>query len=140
MKVALGLLLLIGIGLFLMYQVGGYATLDPDQQGRDARAAITPGMTVEQVFDAIGEPKQFSVVNLKTVERFGEEVEELVPAPRTQFIRDRFDRNRADGQYPHGYQFEYRHSPRTMFEVTFDASDTVTDVGTPPPGILSLNP
>ncbi len=129
MKIAFGLILMVGVGLFVLYQWGGYGTLDPTQQGRDAQAAITPGMTVEKVFDAIGAPRRFSVVNLKKVKRNGQEVEELVPAPRAKFDRDRFDTNRANGDYPHGFQFEYRHSPASQFQVTFDAAGVVTNVG-----------
>lgn len=140
MKITFGLILLIVVGLLVLYQFGGYAALDPTQQGRDARAAITPGMTVEQVFDTIGAPRRFSVVNLKKVKRNGQEVEELVPAPRAKFDRDRFERNRPDGHYPHGFQFEYRHSPTSQFQVTFDGAGLVTDVGDVPPMGLLLGP
>jgi hypothetical protein len=132
MKVAFGLILMVGVGLFALYYWGGYGTLDPTQQGRDARAAITPSMTVKQVFDAIGPPRRFSVVNLKKVERFGQEVEELVPAPRADFDLKRFETNRASGEYPYGFQFEYRHSPTSLFQVTFDGAGLVTDVGDVP--------
>ena len=97
-------------------------------------------MTVEQVFDAIGAPRRFSVVNLKKFKRLGTEVEELVPAPRAKFDRDRFDRNRPNGHYPDGFQFEYRHSPTSEFQVTFDGAGLVTDVGGVAPLGLLMGP
>jgi len=129
MKVTFGLILAVIVGVYALYQFGGYATLDPTQQGRDARAAITPGMTVEQVFDTIGAPRRFSVVNLKKVKRMGKEVDELVATPPVKFDRSRFDTNRADDQYPYGFQFDYRHSPTSEFQVTFDGAGLVTGVG-----------
>ncbi len=137
MKVTFGLILAVIVGVYALYQFGGYATLDPTQQGIDARAAITPGMTVDQVLADIGVPRRFSVVNLKKIEQFGGEVEMLVPTPRVKFDRTRFESNRDDGQYPHGFQFEYRHSTTSLFQVTFDGAGLVTSVGgAPPPGPL----
>ncbi len=126
MKLMLGLLALLVVGGAATYYLGGYASYDPTQQGRDARKAITPGMTWQQVIDVSKEPRKYRLM-MKKAERFGgEEVARLEPGPLSGFNASRFT-----GKTPNGFIFEYRYSQREAFAVHFNAdgiAESVSDL------------
>ena len=88
MKVILVLLILGGIGALALYYGGGYASFDPSEQGRQAKAAIKPGMTWKQVVDAATAPKDYQVFIEQTKRVGNEEVKMVKPGPRNRFKRD----------------------------------------------------
>lgn len=125
MKIIMVLLVLMGIGWVGLYYVGGYASFDPDQQARDAKAAIHPGMPWTEVFDIASVPQKYRIVNKKTHRVAGEEIVIFVPSPLVKFHRDRLVLHMENNTLPHGFVVEYLYSNREAFSVTFDGSGNV---------------
>ncbi|GMU36237.1 MAG: hypothetical protein KJ057_02770 [Phycisphaerae bacterium] len=127
MKVMIVLLVLIGAGVFAVYQFGGYSTLDPSQQGRDARAAIAPGMTWQVVVQTAGAPKEFAIyVETGKDAQTGTPLVKL--GPRMKYNADSLESRVKNDQVPHGFVFPYRFSTEVAFQVEFDESGVVVGV------------
>lgn len=140
MKFALLLICLIALGGFLMFQYGGYATFDPEQQAKDARAAVTPGMAWTKVVDAIGEPDKYYVHLKEKVGRGTNAFEMIKIGPGVKFRREALAQRVNEGSLPVGFRFNYRFTTATAFSIVFDGTGTVTHLedGVALPGIPGL--
>ena len=128
MKVILVLIILIAAVCLAVYYFGGAVSFDPSQQGRDAKAAIKPGMTLKKAIAAAGEPRKYRVINrqVKTID--GQEFEFLKPGAINTFDADRLADRIANNELPHGFILNYTFSDSVAFAVTFDGSGTVVEV------------
>lgn len=120
MRLFLGFVLVVGGAFAALYYGGGFATFDPSQQGRDAKAQIAPGMAWKKVIDVAGEPREYCVMIVK--KGF------VVPGPSVPFQSDQLAQRVAENSLPEGFAFQYRFSESEAFDVTFDASGTVQHV------------
>jgi len=128
MKAVLGLLVFLAAGGAVFYYFGGYCTFDASQQGRDARAAIKPGMTWKQVIDAATTPNHYCKL-IKETQRFGgEEIELIRPGPWMKFDADHMADRLEGDSLPNGFMFKYVYSNKVAFSVTFDEAGTVMSV------------
>ena len=129
MKGLLVLVLILGLVLFFVYKGGGYASFDPEQQGLDARAAITSGMHYSKVIGLAGEPKHYTVIVKK--ERNlggGRKVEYFEPGARNKFNADTLADRIDNGSLPYGFVFRYIFSNKVAFDVTLDGDGLVAGV------------
>jgi len=125
MKAILFLMVILGGMIVAVWQFGGYATLDPTQQGKDAKAAIKPGMTWKQVIDQTTEPRKFCMTLRKTKMVGGEEVEFDKPSVPMDFDIEGFTKAFNDDEYLWGFRFNYSYSSSVAFAVEFDPSGNV---------------
>ncbi len=128
MKATLMIVLLLAVMGAGIYFWGGYQSFDPSQQGRDAKAAIRPGMPYKQVLDAAGDPQDYRVLLRRTRRVEGKEVAFVEPGPSSKFTRDGLDRRVAGGGCPEGFLFTYVFSNSVAFRVSFDDSGDVVAV------------
>jgi len=122
------MLLVVG-GLAALYFLGGYSTLDPSKQGRDAKAAITVGMPFHQVLDIAGIPHNYQQINRHVRKVRGEELVEFEPGPAVPFDRVRVEQRLETNDLPYGFRLPYRCSESVAFYVEFDESGAVVEVG-----------
>ncbi|MCO6435764.1 MAG: hypothetical protein J5J06_01600 [Phycisphaerae bacterium] len=129
MKFLFGSVVVIGLALAGVYYAGGFATFDPDEQGRQVRASIAPGMSWEAVVDTAGEPKHYQPI-LRSVQKFpgGGEVEFFKPGPKNPFRRESVQSRVQEGSLPHGFLIAYVYSASTAFTVRFDGSGAVHSI------------
>lgn len=128
MKAVIGLVVLIGLVVGGVYMYRSYKDFDPTKQGEEAKTAITPGMTWQQVIGAAGEPPGYKHISLQK-ERIGNKwVEVPKPGTRVAFDRPKFEGRIAGNDTPHGFIFCYRFSERCAFDVNFDSGGKVIDV------------
>ncbi len=128
MKAVFILSLLLGVACIGVYYVGGTGNFDPTAQGKAAQAAITPGMTWEQVFDVTGDPKKYQIVNRKVERQGGEEFVYFKRTPPVKFKRERLVENLKNNTLPHGFVCPYNYSGSVAFSVVFDRTGTVTEI------------
>lgn len=128
MKAIIILLALIGLGIGGMYYFGGYASFDPDKQGRDAKAAIKPGMTLAQVVAVAGENPKLHTISMYTTKIDGQKVQERKVGPAVSFNKARVAKGVKDGDYPNGFILAYMFSEQVAFGVEFGAAGTVVGV------------
>ncbi|HUU85532.1 MAG TPA: hypothetical protein VM243_18690 [Phycisphaerae bacterium] len=128
MKAVLVLIVLIGGVCLAVYYFGGAASFDPSQQGRDARAAVKPGMTLKKVIAAAGEPREYRVINRQVKNFAGQEQEVFKPGAKNPFDFDRVTERIANNELPHGFTLDYFFSNKVAFAVTFDATGTAMSV------------
>jgi len=125
MKVIFVLLALVGAGWLAVYYGGGYGSFDPSDQGRKARAAVAPGMSHTQAFDACGDPRKVRKIR-RVVERVdGREVVTFRPGPEVETTRERLEQRIKEDAFPHGFVVGYRYSESVAFAVHFDKDGTV---------------
>lgn len=120
MFILIAIVLAIGAAIYYF----GVSDFDPDAQGAAARAAITPGMTWQQVIDTTTAPKKYRKYAKKTED--GIEYTEL--GPENRFAHAWFTKNAAEGYFSDGFVFDYFYSAKTAFRVEFD--DTGKVIGT----------
>ncbi len=127
MKLVLVLLLLLGIGLVVMFYSGGTASFDPTQQGLDAKAAITPGMTWPQVLAAAGKPGRWARIVLEKKKDPFSGVETLVPVEKaaSDYRDGSIDSRLKAGELPDGFVVYYTFSKSVAFKVSFDGAGLV---------------
>jgi hypothetical protein len=125
MKALIGLIVLGGIGIGIVYMVGGYGSLDPTEQGRQAQAAIKTRMTWSQVIAAAGEPKRYQILRMDKKQVGGRDVEMLVEGGPVKFDRSVFESDMKAGNYKEGFNFQYVFSHQAAFKVRFDPSGNV---------------
>ena len=125
MKTIVILLGLIGLGIGGMYYFGGYASFDPDKQGRDAKAAITPGMTMAQVLALAGENPKLHTISMYTVKIGKQKVQEPRIGPAVRFDKASVTNNLTSGRYANGFILSYMFSEQVAFSVTFDSKGRV---------------
>jgi len=128
MKFMLGLLLLVGIGWATVYYAGGYGSFDPNKQGQQARAAVSPGMTHTKAFDACGDPHRVQKIRREVEKVGGEEIEIFVPGPPADTTRERINERIANGDFPYGFVIPYRFSQSVAFAIHFDEAGIVTQI------------
>lgn len=128
MKLVLGLLVLVGLGWVVLYYGGGYGSFDPSEQGRQAKAAIGPGMSHTQVFDICGNPRRVRKIRREVKNVGGQKIEMLVPGPPADTTRERIDERVKSGEFPLGFVIPYRYSDSVAFAVHFDSTGTVEHV------------
>lgn len=128
MKTIFIVVVLVAIAGAAFYYLGGYHSFDPSQQGRDARKAIKPGMTLGQVLDAAGEPREYSQLRKDTTKAGGETIERIVPVGPVAFKRGNVERRIADAAFPEGFVLHYKFSESVAFDVQFDQAGAVTGV------------
>ena len=128
MKAIVWLLVLVVAGWAATYFIGGYRSFDPDEQGRKARAAITPGMSLGDTIDIMGEPRKYQVL-YKRVERIGgQEFETITPGPQNNFKRESVEQRIAEGSVGEGFLITMRFSNSTAFTVAYDSEGKVKGV------------
>ncbi len=120
-KLLIGLVLLGGIGIGAVYLIGGYASYDPTEHGNRAKAAITPGMTWNQVVAAAGEPRHYRVFRLEKRRN----IKDLVQSGQLNFEIDLFTSDMTNKSFARGFIFEYVFSHQAAFSVYFDAGGRV---------------
>jgi hypothetical protein len=128
MKAFFILIILVVIAGAAVYYFGGYGSYDPTQKGRDAKAAISPGMTLEEVIDAIGQPTKYAELVKETQKQGALVSESIKPTALMSFnlqnVRYRIDHN----EVPEGFFLLYHYSAQASFEVHFNGKGIVTDV------------
>jgi hypothetical protein len=125
MKTVIVLVVLLGLAVAGVYFFGGYRTLNPDEQGTNAKAAIKTGMSWTKVLDVAGPtPRYVSRSILK--EKDGTET--IKEGTEVEFDRSKLATKVKNGQVPAGFKFIYRFSQRVAFQVTFDSSGNVEEV------------
>lgn len=128
MRIILVLLLLGGAAIYGFYQYGGFTTFDPNQQGEDARKAITPGMTLAQMVAAAGEPREYRQILMTKKKIEGEEVEIFKPGALVKFDRARVQDRILRNELEHGFVTPYVFSRSVAFNVEYDGSGAVVFV------------
>lgn len=128
MKVIVWLLVLVGAGWAAVYFIGGYGSFDPDEQGRKARAAITPGMNLGETIDLMGEPRKYQVLYKRVKRIGGEEFETIEPGPKNNFKRESVEQRIAEGSLGEGFLITMRFSNTTAFTVVYDGEGKVKGV------------
>ncbi len=131
MKILVGLILVVGIGYGAMHY-GGLLSFDPAQQGRDAKAAIKPGMSWKKVVSATTEPTEcrFYVIQKKNID--GNEIEVTKPSAFTSFDGDNLANRLADESLPAGFEFLYKYTADVQFLVKFDSAGDVEYIADAP--------
>jgi hypothetical protein len=119
LKVIVGVLVLGGIGLAIAYYVGGAGSFDPTAQGRKVRAAITPGMTWQQVINVAGEPGKYQTILPK---KHGGTPE---PGALVRFDRNSLVQELATNVHQYGFVFPYTFSEARRFLVYSDPKGVV---------------
>lgn len=128
MKAIAVILILLGIGLAVMYSQGGYQSFDPVQAGKDARAAIQPGMTWDQVVDLAKATPKFCYI-LEHMEVInGQQIPVLKQSSASQFNRKKVERKLANNELPNGFVLQYKFTETVAFEVACDGTGTVTEI------------
>jgi len=128
MKAIIVLLVLVAIGGVAVFYGGGYGSFDASEQGRQAKAAIGPGMSHTQVFDVCGEPRKIRQIRREVKKIGGQEVEDFVPGPEVKTTGQRVGERITAGDFPHGFVIPYRFSDSVAFAVYFDSTGTVVHV------------
>ena len=125
MKAVIVLVVLLGLVVAGVYFFGGYRTLNPNEQGEKAKAAIKPGMSWTKVLDIAGKnPKYRSMSILK--DKDGNESTKV--GIEVEFDRSKLAGRVKNGEVRAGFKFVYRFSEKVAFEVTFDGSGNVDSV------------
>lgn len=128
MRALVGFVLVAGVALVLVYRLGGFEGFDANQQGRDARAKIKPGMSWKKVFDITGEPRKYQVIYLKTRTEGAREYQYYEPGPPNKFNPDTVAARVADGSMPHGFLASLVYSSSEAFTIKFDGTGNVVSV------------
>ena len=128
MKAFLCFIVLIAAGLTAMYYTGGFKGFDATQQGKDARAAITPGMPFTKVFSIAREPRKYRDI-IRQVSSFGGvESAFFKPGPQNPFKLDVLTARIRDNNLPWGFVVTYHYSNMEAFTVEFDGTGRVVSV------------
>jgi hypothetical protein len=127
-KAIVVILILVGAGVFLAHRYGGTKEFDPTRQGRQAKAAITIGMSWNQVTDAAGAPHKYHVLQKRKTSVGGVNVEQTVPGAALAFAPDAIKSALASSTVPEGFAFDYEFSEQVAFQVVFDKTGAVESV------------
>jgi hypothetical protein len=132
MKVVVALLLLFVVGWVVVYYAGGYATFDPVQQARDAKAALKPGMPWQQAFDITGDPPKYRPIFKKEKKIGGETIVSYVPGAPNKFSRSTVGDRLANNSLPHGFICTLVYSTSIAFTLEFDGAGALVNVSDAP--------
>jgi hypothetical protein len=105
--------------------MGGTAKFDPSAEGRRVRAALTPGMTWQQVIGVAGEPKKYQTFVPRS---------KGAPMPGALVKSDRasLEAELKAGAHANGFQCPLAYSAQVAFNVIFDSAGTVVAVDDAP--------
>ena len=120
-----GLVIFIVVGiiaLVLVFQFGGYSSLDPAEQAQQFREQVSEGMTWEQVAD-VREPRRFTAVNPNAMGGQGLERD----FDRQSLADDISDNERLR----HGFVFLYRFDASHHYDIVFSPQGEVVAVNEP---------
>jgi len=120
MKIVIGLLVLGGIVLFLVFQFGA-SGLSTAEQAKQFREKVSPGMSWEQVAD-VKEPRKYIEVSRKAM---GGERQPI------NFKRKAMKKMVSNGALADGFIFRYRFDQEHTWNVVFDSAGTVQAVRKP---------
>lgn len=110
--VVLVIIVAAGIGGYMMFQ--DFAGFDPEQQCKDFRAKITPGIAWNKVAD-MHEPNKFAVLEL-------DDDGILQVRSSIKFSRSNLRGRINDGSLPDGFQYTYDFGNKCRFSVGFDTN------------------
>ncbi len=128
MKVVLVILVLMGIGGYLLYD-SVVSAPSPNEQCTAAMEAIQPGMSWTEVADVFLPPKRYQVMVAK-MEQIGDvEIEVIKPTYWVDFTPEVLTEQLEEGRLPHGFNFEYICSASMAFSVHFDGEAKVKHLG-----------
>lgn len=103
---------------------------DPDESGIAAREAIEPGMTWQQVVEAVKPPRKIRTMSMQP---HADGTQEIVESGLQKYPgNDQFARWADDG-LEQGFVFQYFFSAKTAFDVYFDGEgkvELITDAPT----------
>lgn len=128
MRAIFALIVVIGLALVVIYYAGGSSSFDASEQGRTAKAALSPGMPFGPACDITGDPRKFQIINRKVRRIRGEEIISLVPASPVKVTRERINERLAEGSLPYGFQCTFTYSNQVGFIVTYDNDGAVASV------------
>ncbi len=138
MKAVFVVILLAAVILGGVYLFLGYKSFDPSKQGREAKAAIKPGMTWHEVLRITGDGAKYQHISKQReksvgsmTQVVGSDTEEgfvLVAEPKAPFDRAQLDARLANGEEPYGFILSYLYSNAVAFAIRFDQTGVVTDV------------
>jgi hypothetical protein len=124
------IILLLGFAVvFGAYYFGGVSSWDPEEEGRAAKAALSPGMSWTAVVDAAGEPGHYQYVRQeKSKDLFGMETIKYVPGYKQEFDYNAVSDALNNNEFPHGFLLHYFFSHQIAFRAWFDSSGTLERV------------
>ncbi len=128
MKAIMILLVLVGLGIGAAYYLGGGSSFDPDAQGRQAKAAIKPGMTWTQVIKVAGDNPRLQTISVSRRKIGGQMTEEPMIGPMVDFSVNKVTRGIKSGDYKEGFILHYMFSEQVCFDVTFDGKGVATSI------------
>lgn len=128
MKIVFGLIVVGAIALTIVYFTS-IESFDPTEQGKQARAAIAPGMTWLQVVSAAGEPVEYQIIR-KTIKKGldGLEREMYEPGTILDYDEQLIANDLKAGEMQYGFAFHYNFSHQVAFKVHFDGAGSVEDI------------
>lgn len=126
MKAMIWILVLAGAGVGIAYF--SFSGFDPTEQGKQARAKITNGMTLKQVNDIAGTNCRYIQINAMKQMIGGKSVETIQPGQPADFDADRVDARIKAGGVPHGFMLRYTFSNQEAFDVEFDSKGLVSGI------------
>ena len=134
MKVIIVFLVLSAAILLSVYYFGGIASFDPTEAGRQAKAAMSPGMRWTKIVEVAENPGGYRVI-VRAFEKdpLGGKFETLKPGGRCKYDYDRVKRDIAKGAVPDGFILEYMFSYQVAFQVWFDSNgiaQSISDIPT----------
>ena len=127
MKALIGILVVVGGMVGLLFYTGMF-DFNPVQQAKDARAKVAPGMTWEQVADAVGDPKEYRVFVERERNVGGQKIKMVELGPANRFSRDGLKQRLDAGTLPEGFTFPYVFTAAEAFDVVFNAEGNVIGV------------
>jgi len=128
MKAIISIVVVLAIAMAAVYYWGGYRTFDPSEQGRQAKAAIKPGMTWKQVIDKAGKGGKFRSIVVTTRKIRGEDVTDTILGPPVELNTDRIAAKLSANEMRDGFIIQYDFSQSVAFSVFFDSTGLVTDI------------
>ncbi len=128
MKVIIVLLAVIALVVGGIYMFGGYKDFNPDEQGRTAKAAIKPGMTVSQVVAVAGSKPKLQVINVTRPKPGKKGLAQRVVGPPVPFDEAKVNAKVSTGGYKDGFVLSYAFSEQVAFNVDFNGAGLVTDI------------
>lgn len=127
MKLLIKLVVVVALVLIAIYYLS-LQNWDPAQKGRDARAAIGPGMTWKTAFDITGDPRKYRPIIKKSERSMGSVVGLLQPGAQNKFSRQGLADRLAENSLPYGFICRFDYTNAVAFTVRFDSTGTVVSV------------
>ncbi len=126
MKIVIGLFAVIGVIGYFVFTSSDFSNFDPSQQGRDARAAISVGMSWDQVAEAAGTPLKYRPLQKAGSGPGADQLGRVKVGPELKFTEGGLQDRLTQGTLPHGFVIDYVFSQSVAFRVTFDSKGQMT--------------